>query len=219
MTRKPALTAREKEEARKAMGRIVLASASPNRLGLLRECGVDAVPLPQDAEEELDLSLPPGDAVLKIARAKMDSCLADPGYDTSLPSIALDTMVLFDRKLLGKPHDRKEAEEMARFFSGKAQEVWTGMWVKFPDKKEPVGIAARSLVVFRTLTEEDIRNHLESDEWMGAAGGYRLQMSGWKLVERVEGSWTNVVGLPLEDLIAAFKAKTASPTRLSAPAS
>ena len=102
--------------------------------------------------------------------------------------------------MLGKPRDREDAKRMLSSFSGRAQEVVTGFTLYIPSLGT-VSSSDSSLVVFSDLTEDDINTYLNTNEWLGAAGAYRIQKTGWTLIDHIEGSWTNVVGLPLETVI------------------
>ena len=195
----------EPTEAQLEFGRVfpevVLASGSPNRKALLEKGGCIVHRYVPDTEETRDETRPE-ETVREIAEGKMKAYLSSPAFRPDLPGITADTLVLFEGKLLGKPRDNAEAAEFLRFLSGGFQTVLSGCVLYRPDRKDTVSFTTSSRVLFRNLSEEEIDDYVSTGECIGAAGAYRLQKTGWKLVERIEGSWSNVVGLPLEDLIA-----------------
>ncbi len=179
--------------------RIVLASQSPNRLLLLRDAGIDVTARPQDVDESY-LSSDPDSVVSHISRIKLDSYMASEDFEPETVAICCDTMVLFKGRLLGKPHSREEAYDMLSSFSGKSQKVLSGYSLYIP-KRGAVSGTDESTVIFEKLSEKDIQDYLDTGDYVGAAGSYRIQRSGYRIVERIEGSWTNVVGLPFERII------------------
>lgn len=179
--------------------RIVLASQSPNRLLLLRDAGIDVTARPQDVDESYPSS-DPDSVVSHISRIKLNSYMASNEFESGTVAICCDTMVLFEGRLLGKPHSREEAYNMLKEFSGKEQKVLSGYSLYIPGKGAVSG-TDESTVYFEKLSEKDIQDYLDTEDYIGAAGSYRIQRSGYALVERIEGSWTNVVGLPFERII------------------
>ena len=180
---------------------VVLASGSPNRKSLLEKGGCIVHRFVPETEETRDETRPE-DTVREIAEGKMEAYLSSPAFREDLPGITADTLVLFEGKLLGKPKDDEEARRFLRFLSGGFQTVLSGCVLYRPERKDTVSFTTSSKVLFRNLSDEEIEDYVSTGECIGAAGAYRLQKTGWKLVERIEGSWSNVVGLPLEDLIA-----------------
>ena len=177
---------------------LVLASSSPNRRGLL-ECGGSIVhafsPEIDESTDEKD----PVKAMLSIAGRKLEAYMKSASFRPDLPAIAADTLVLIDNQLLGKPRDEEDAERILRTLSGRSQIVYTATGLYLPEKGAEIFIDSAE-VVFYDLSDEEIRNYISTGEWNGAAGGYRLQKTGYKLVEKIIGDWTTVVGLPLEAL-------------------
>lgn len=188
---------------------LVLASGSPNRRLLLEECGVKVIVKSQDIDEICGLVNPP-DVVKVLSREKLESYLSSDDFIPALPAIGIDTLVELDGELLGKPASREDAERMLSSFSGRTQLVWSGLSLYIPGH-DVITEAVSSEVGFRTLTAEEIEAYLDTDEYIGAAGGYRIQKTGYTLVERIEGSWSNVIGLPLEILVKDFEALRSAP--------
>ena len=200
MKEKPVLDEKLVKEARSRLSPLNLASSSPNRLELLeKDCGIKVSAWPQNAEETKDGHTQPSSIVSHIALIKLVSFMNSRDFDPLTLSLALDTMVSFRDEILGKPEDRNDARRMLSEFSGQMQEVVTG-WALFTPARGILSGCSTSRVFFSQLSEAQIESYLDSGEWAGAAGGYRIQKTGYTLIERIEGSWSNVIGLPLEDI-------------------
>lgn len=200
MKEKPVLDEKLVKEARSCLSPLNLASSSPNRLELLeKDCGIKVSAWPQNAEETKDGHTQPSSIVSHIALIKLVSFMNSRDFDPLTLSLALDTMVSFRDEILGKPEDRNDARRMLSEFSGQMQEVVTG-WALFTPARGILSGCSTSRVFFSQLSEAQIESYLDSGEWAGAAGGYRIQKTGYTLIERIEGSWSNVIGLPLEDI-------------------
>ena len=200
MKEKPILDEKLVKDARSCLSPLNLASSSPNRLELLEnDCGIKVSAWPQNAEETKDGHTQPSSIVSHIALIKLVSFMNSRDFDPLTLSLALDTMVSFRDEILGKPEDRNDARRMLREFSGQMQEVVTG-WALFTPARGILSGCSTSRVFFSQLSEAQIESYLDSGEWTGAAGGYRIQKTGYTLIERIEGSWSNVIGLPLEDI-------------------
>jgi septum formation protein len=171
--------------------RLVLASASPRRARILRDLGVSFRVLPSQEDE----SLRPGEdgaaAVERLARAK---ALAVAAGET-LPVLAADTEVLCDGHILGKPADERDALAMLRRLQGRAHEVVTGVCVVSG------GVARsgveRSVVRFAPMSEGELAWYAATGEPLDKAGGYHVDGKGALFIETVEGSPSNVAGLPV----------------------
>lgn len=200
MKEKPVLDEKLVKEARSRLSPLNLASSSPNRLELLeKDCGIKVSAWPQNAEETKDGHTQPSSIVSHIALIKLVSFMNSRDFDPLTLSLALDTMVSFRDEILGKPGDRNDARRMLSEFSGQMQEVVTG-WALFTPARGILSGCSTSRVFFSRLSEAQIESYLDSGEWTGAAGGYRIQKTGYTLIDRIEGSWSNVIGLPLEDI-------------------
>ena len=163
--------------------RLVLASTSPQRQAILTQLRIpfDVV---APSFEEL-----PGTGPLERAAGKARS--VDGG---SKPVLGVDTEVLLDGLLLGKPANAGEAQEMLASLAGRAHEVVSGFCLRTPEWEELESVT--TLVTFRRLTQRDLATYVESGEWEGRAGAYAIQGFGASLVERIDGDFLNVVGLP-----------------------
>ena len=176
---------------------VTLASASPQRLALLRAAGFAVRVVPSGADETVAAHVPPEQAVVELARRKARAVLArvpEPGW-----LIAADTAVLIGADLLGKPADRGAARATLRRLAGAVHDVLTGVALAAPDGVLEVALA-RTAVTFAPLSGAEIDWYLDTGEWRGAAGGYRIQGRAALLATHLDGSYSNVVGLPLETI-------------------
>lgn len=178
---------------------LVLASSSPNRRSLLEIGGSKVTIFVPDIDETRD-NMGPIETMLSIAEAKLNAYLESNSFNAALPAIAADTLVMIDGALIGKPADEEDAEKILRHLSGRIQTVLTAVGLYTPEKGAEVFVDQAD-VLFRALSDSDIESYIATGEWKGAAGGYRLQKTGYKLLERIDGDWTTVVGLPLKALI------------------
>jgi septum formation protein len=186
---------------------LILASASPRRRQLLAGSGVPFQVVPAAIDEQPLVAEPPDAYVRRLALAKAEAVARRyPGAFV----LGADTTVTIDRLLLGKPQDVEEARQMLRRLSGRVHQVLTGVAVV--QTGTTGGAAGRRLVEvtvsrveMRPLTARTIAWYLASGEPMDKAGAYAVQGLGAALVERVEGSYTNVVGLPLSETLALLR--------------
>jgi len=191
------------------VARLILASRSPRRREILGWLGVEFEVVEPDVEE-LREGPDPESLVLENARLKALAGLDALGKDAPEDTVVLgvDTDVFVEGLMLGQPADRAEAEDRLRILSGREHEVLSGVCLVGPKAagipgapvRERSGLS-RSLVAFRELDETTIEAYLDSEEWRGRAGGYAIQGLGSILVDRVEGDFSNVVGLPIRVLL------------------
>lgn len=198
--KKPDLfTPKLKEELVKRYPKLVLASGSPNRTTLLRSLGIIVINRPQDILE-LSRETEPRFIVRELALNKLKSYMASTLFDEALPSLSADTLVCTDGHLAGKPKDRDDAFRLLSSFSGKEQQILSGFALYSPGQ-EIINSYDITTVKFKMLTADEINEYLESGEYVGAAGGYKIQMKGFNLMESINGSFSNAIGLPLECLL------------------
>ncbi len=174
---------------------IVLASQSPRRRRLLDAVGVEFEVRPVDIDESARAGETPTAYVERLAREKARVAVSRGDLSLSRAVLAADTIVVLDGLLLGKPEDTADAAAMLGRLSGRTHEVFTGVCVAARDR-EDVRVV-RTAVGFRRLKEREIRAYVETGECLDKAGAYAIQGVGGALVDRVEGSYTNVIGLPL----------------------
>ena len=175
---------------------LVLASTSPQRRAILEQLRIpfDVVP-PRYAEDGAG-GLEPVELVKTHALGKADSVADDAG---ERPVLGVDTAVVVDGQVYGKPHGPGEAEQMLEALSGRTHEVVSGLCLLTQAWKELEAETTR--VTVRALTPRDIAAYVGAGEWEGRAGAYAIQGLGASLVERIEGDYLNVVGLPAALLI------------------
>ena len=177
------------------MARIVLASGSPRRQELLQRIGIRdfTVRVPQ-VEEWYPDGLTPEEIVCYISREKSQAVPSDEEEIV----ITADTMVFLDDKKLGKPANQAEALAMLTALQGRHHTVCTGVTVRQGGKAEAFTVSTD--VYFRPCTEEELRAYIATGEPMDKAGAYGVQSLGALLVERIDGDFYNVMGLPVEKL-------------------
>ncbi len=170
---------------------IILASGSPRRRDLLTMLGLSFTVRPAQTEERFDPGAPPQEEVLRVARAKAAAANAAPDKLV----IAADTIVVLDGRVLGKPRDEADALAMLTALSGRTHEVFTGVSVRRGEQE--AGQTVRSAVTFRPCSERELRAYIATGEPMDKAGAYGAQGIASIFVERIDGDFYNVMGLPL----------------------
>ena len=175
---------------------LVLASASPRRLALLRLAGLDPQVRPADVDETPADGEDPTTHVVRLARAKAS---AVPPADGEVV-LAADTVVIADGAVLGKPRDEADATGMLRSLRGRAHTVVTGVAVA-----QPSGALAETVVStqveFAAISDAAIAAYVATGEPLDKAGAYAIQGGAAVFVARIHGSWTNVVGLPVVETL------------------
>lgn len=185
------------------MQQIILASASPRRACLLKQIGLDFQVIPSCVEEEIaDSHLEPQEMVLKLAKMKAEA--VSKQYPEAIV-LGADTVVCCEGRVLGKPRDREEAAEMLHFLSGRVHEVVSGVVLQRLIPESVRGEAVTTRVKFRNLTDEEIAGYIATGEPFDKAGAYGIQGMGALLVEKIQGCYFNVVGLPLSRLPDLFR--------------
>lgn len=173
--------------------KIILASGSPRRKEILEKIGLEFEVVQSNYVEDMTLPLPPRELAKRLALSKGEDVARR--FPEALV-IAADTVVLLDGKLLGKPHTVSAAEKMLTRLSGKTHEVITGLALICASEKYLVQESVSTSVVFKTLTAEVIKKYVGTGEPLDKAGAYAVQGLGGELIEKVEGDYWNVVGLP-----------------------
>jgi septum formation protein len=173
---------------------LVLASASPRRAELLRTAGFAFDVRPADVDETPRPAEPPAAYALRVARAK---ALAAAGRmdAAGVWILAADTVVVVDGHILGKPVDHADARRMLSMLSGVVHEVLTAVVVRHAEVETSEVVSTR--VRFAALGPAEIDWYVASGEPDGKAGAYAIQGLGSRFVDQIEGSWSNVVGLPV----------------------
>jgi septum formation protein len=173
---------------------IVLASGSPRRLELLRMVGIgDFDVIPDTSEEEMISGLSPEQTVCRIALQKAKNVSLSCSADDII--IAADTLVYLDGHPFGKPESPEAAVEILRKLSGRKHTVFTGLVLL--KNEVHMTVAEKTDVYFREMSETEIHAYVKSGEPMDKAGAYAAQGPGSVFIERIDGDFFNVVGLPL----------------------
>ncbi len=187
---------------------MILASGSPRRVEILVQAGYTPEVRPQEVDERPLVGEHPLQLVERLARLKAQSALNECGpNDEGELVVAADTIVWADGLLLGKPADEAEATRMIRMLSGRTHHVSTGVCVARVSVLAGLGtgelhsFVETTDVTFFPLTEEEIRAYVACGESLDKAGAYGYQARGCALVERIDGDYYNVVGLPIGRLV------------------
>ncbi len=182
---------------------IILASASPRRRALLQEHGYTFSVEAADVAESAPPHLSPGEIVLRNARAKARAVARK--HPEALV-LGVDTEVIFEGEVFGKPADLDAALAMVQRLNGRVHAVYSGVWLIHRTGRRDEGFIDISHVHFRQLTDTQIRTYHARIGPLDKAGAYAAQDDEGELIERVEGSFTNVIGLPMEALARALEA-------------
>jgi septum formation protein len=184
------------------MKRIILASESPRRKELLENIGIKFVVEAAAIDESVFNSLDGRKMALELSRRKAGVVAA---HHRSAIVIAADTVVILGDRVMGKPRDRHEAKQMLRALSGKPHIVVTAFTIIDTGTKKTVTDFAETTVYVKPLRSEDIDAYVRTGEPLGKAGAYAIQGIGSVIVEKIEGDYFNVVGLPLSKLADSLK--------------
>ncbi len=184
------------------MKHIILASASPRRREILEKTGLRFRVDESGCEEKITPGLSPRALARTLSRQKAGSVAAK--YKSALV-IGADTFIVLKSKILGKPHTAKEAIRMLKTLSGKVHTVITGFTIIDTERGRTISRSVKTRVYFKRLGSKDIEDYVKSGEPLDKAGGYAIQGLGAPLIEKIEGDFFNVVGLPLSALIKELK--------------
>ena len=189
---------------------LVLASASPRRRELLEQLGLALVIAAADLDETPLPGERPTDYVKRVAGAKCDAVVeARATSPSTLAVLAADTTVVVAGEILGKPADADDARRMLARLAGRRHEVATAYRIRFGEQL--VERTVTTVVGFRALAPAELDAYVASGEWRGKAGGYAVQGIAGAFVLELRGSHTNVIGLPLAEVLADLQATGALP--------
>jgi septum formation protein len=181
---------------------IILASSSPRRKELLEKLGIKFKVLPSSIAEIPFEDESPEDFALRLSSEK--AAAAAGGLDEGCIVIGADTIVVVDGEILGKPRDEQEAKVMLRKISGREHIVITAFSIIKPKAQILHKELVKTAVQIKTLTAEEIENYVKTGEPMDKSGAYGAQGIGAFMIRELHGSYTNVVGLPLSQLVDAL---------------
>jgi septum formation protein len=177
---------------------VVLASASPRRRELLSQIGISYQLLPQDLDESPEPGESPENLVVRLATSKALAGVAACGESRAL-ILGADTIVVCDGQILGKPVDRNDGLAMMAMLSGREHIVMTAVALAHAGRCE--SRLSVSTVYFRVLTEQEREAYWDSGEPQGKAGGYAIQGLAAMFIQRLEGSYSGIVGLPIYETV------------------
>jgi septum formation protein len=184
--------------------KLILASGSPRRVDLLNQAGIEPSRLmPMDIDEAPRKSEHPRSLARRLSTEKAEAALAAIKGDITWKGsyiLAADTVVAVGRRILGKAEFADEASSSLNLLSGRSHWVYTGVCLVTPDRKIRQKIV-ETKVRFKRLSGFEIENYLASGQWRGKAGAYGIQGLAGTFVQKMVGSYTNVVGLPLYETI------------------
>jgi nucleoside triphosphate pyrophosphatase len=184
--------------------KLVLASGSPRRLQLLNQAGLEPDALePAEIDETPERGELPRTLVVRLAREKALAVLSRVRNQDDLKSayiLAADTTVAVGRRILPKPELLEDANACLRMLSGRTHRVYSGLALIGPNDKVRTRLV-ETRVRFKRLSNEDLESYLASGEWRGKAGGYAVQGLAGSFVVKLVGSYPNVVGLPLYEMV------------------
>jgi len=180
------------------METMILASGSPRRRELLTRCRIPFRIIPPNVNESIHSGEVAREAVVRIAELKVNEIIKIFKNESPRWVLGVDTIVNLDNEIIGKPKSVEHAESILRLLSGRVHKVVSGMsLLKEKGEKHNTKIVETE-VKFKEMTSDEIRYYIGTGEWSGVAGGYRIQGSGSFFIEWIKGSFSNVMGLPLE---------------------
>lgn len=180
------------------MDRLLLASKSPRRIEMLQKYTADLMIEAPSVNESVKGRFKPEELVMAIALKKAVSIVQN-GYFQDTIILAADTVVYFDR-IIGKPRDREEAYAILKDLSGKTHKVFTGFALMHSNSNKSLIDFEETDVIFENLTDKMIENYLNTNEYADKAGAYGIQGYGELLVNSINGSYPNVMGLPISKI-------------------
>lgn len=178
------------------MDKLILASASPGRKEILKKFKI-TFSAETSPYEEIFTAEDPSIQVLNLSKNKVKALLeAKPGLEKSI-ILGADTCINLDGKIIGKPESEREAAKLLQTFSGRNHQVITGLTLYNGKNGRFTRQNSTTEVLFARLSKQEIDWYLRTLEWKNAAGGYRIQEQGALLINSINGSWYNVMGLPI----------------------
>jgi len=183
------------------MRNLILASGSPRRLELLSYFGFDLKVIKPDTDETVDPALTPQEVVISLALQKGNAVAHIVG--TKTPLLSADTIVVIDDEIINKPADKDDAINMISKLGGRTHSVFTGVAIFFNDTVDTFFV--KSDVTFKKLSSKEISDYCDTDEPYDKAGAYAVQGIGAFMVKSINGSYSNVIGLPVSEVIEHFQ--------------
>jgi len=184
------------------MKQLILASTSPRRRDLLKKAGFNFIVDSSDYEEDISLDMPPHALVQFLSKKKAQAVAK---RHTNSIVLGADTLVVFRGKILGKPSSDAEAHNMLMKLNGNTHQVITGFTLIDTYSDRILSRSVETIVVFKQATPKDIAAYVDTGEPRDKAGAYAIQGKGRFFVDHIEGSLTNVIGLPMKEVKEALK--------------
>lgn len=178
---------------------LILASSSPRRRELLQSARVSFSVVPSNTPEEVHPGEAPATYALRVASEKAQNVAQQ--YSGSWV-LGADTIVVIDGEILGKPKDAADGHRMLCLLSGRTHQVMTAFTLIDREGRQRVSQVVTSTVTFKPLSAHHIQSYLATGEPFDKAGAYAIQGQGAAFIERIEGSYTNIIGLPLDEVLA-----------------
>ncbi|MGI0530069.1 Maf family protein [Treponema socranskii] len=180
---------------------VILASSSPRRQDILKLLHIPYQVIMPNIDETVSSALPAEDVPEIFAREKVAAVVRSLAADREIPWVlAADTVIIFNNKIYGKPSDQEEAAAFLRELSGKTHTVKTVIALYSGKTKTTVVRESVTEVTFKEMSEREIEWYIETGEWHGAAGGYRIQSLASCFIKKIEGTTSGVEGLPISEL-------------------
>ncbi len=184
------------------MKKIILASGSPRRKELLADAGIKFDIDVSDYEEDMTLNLLPHELAKYLSKGKA-SAVADRHKEAII--VAADTFVVLKGEILGKPHTKEKAKEMLEKLSGQIHSIVTGFTIIDTATGQTISEAQESKLYFREILLEEIDEYIASGEPLDKAGAYAVQGGAEKFVEKIEGDYSNIIGIPMKAFLEKLK--------------
>lgn len=184
---------------------LVLASGSPRRRALLERAGVSFEVCPADLQEERGPGEEPGDFARRVAAEKARAVAGRLGTEPPRLVLGADTVVVVEGDVLGKPADATDALALLSRLVGRAHRVLTAVTVVATAPRREYHVLVESRVSMRPASQDELRDYVASGEPLDKAGAYAVQGEGRRFVTALEGSETNVIGLPVEETLALLR--------------
>jgi septum formation protein len=193
------------QKEKDTMEPILLASTSPRRQEILRTLNIPFSVFAPDYNEPVVEGIPPSELAELHAIKKVESVMRIHLQFSAPWILGADTLICLDDKVFGKPKDRDEAKEMLELFSGATHQVITAVCLFDASTKYTSTKTSISTVTFMNLDSEQIDNYLDTGEWQGVAGGYKIQGLASCFISKICGSYSGIVGLPIHELYAILR--------------
>jgi len=177
--------------------KIILASTSPRRKGLLQQMGIDCEVIPSDYEEDMKMNLSPKELAKVLAYGKAKD-VSDKLKDGIV--IGVDTFLVYKGNKIGKPHTKENAYKMLKMFSGKTIEVYSGVALINAKTKEEIKDYEVSKFKFKDLSDKEIKDYIATGEPLDKAGAIAIQGLGSIFIREVHGCYANIVGFPIHNI-------------------